>query len=400
MRRQLFDALNAANAVRPFNRRGQASLACWVAALPTSELPLEALATEALATLVDAKRGKLDAKSLAVQGIGWAQLLYLARSARASEGLLDAALADALGPSFPVVQPKPDVVPKNVGAARTVGLRRRYVQHGDIPYGPDPRRNLLDVWRHPDLPRDANAPVVVQVHGGAWVTGNKTPQAYPLMSHLAELGWVCVSISYRLAPKDRWPAQIVDVKRAIAWVKDNIAEYGGDPSFVAITGGSAGGHLASLAALTPNDPAYQPGFTDADTSVRAAVPFYGAYDFTDRHGLGHKTLVRFLERRVIGEPMTVNHAIYDTASPMSRVHADAPPFFVLHGVNDALIPVEQADRFVDLLRAVSREPVAYARLPHAQHAFDVFGSVRAHHAAAAAARFLGSIYARPRIASS
>ena len=72
------------------------------------------------------------------------------------------------------------------------------------------------------------------------------------MSHLAELGWVCVSINYRLSPKQSWPDHIVDVKRAIAWVEDNIADYGGDPEFIAVTGGSAGGHLSALAALTPD----------------------------------------------------------------------------------------------------------------------------------------------------
>lgn len=72
-----------------------------------------------------------------------------------------------------------------------------------------------------------------------------------MMSHLAELGWVCVAINYRHSPRNTWPAHIVDVKRALAWVKAHIAEYGGDPEFIAITGGSAGGHLSSLAALTP-----------------------------------------------------------------------------------------------------------------------------------------------------
>ena len=100
------------------------------------------------------------------------------------------------------------------------------------------------------------------------------------MNQMAAKGWVCVAINYRLAPRDPWPAHIVDVKRAIAWVKDNIADYGGDPDYLAITGGSAGGHLAALAALTPGDPAFQPGFEDADTSVRAAVPFYGCLLYT------------------------------------------------------------------------------------------------------------------------
>ena len=86
------------------------------------------------------------------------------------------------------------------------------------------------------------------------------------MQQLAAQGWVCVAINYRLAPRDPFPAQIIDVKRALAWIREHIADHGGDPDYVAITGGSAGGHLAALAALTANDPAYQPGFEDADTT--------------------------------------------------------------------------------------------------------------------------------------
>ena len=87
------------------------------------------------------------------------------------------------------------------------------------------------------------------------------------MAHLAERGWVCVTANYRLSPRATWPDQIVDVKRALAWTKANIANHGGDPGFVVITGGSAGGHLCALAALTVNVSEFQPGFEGADTSV-------------------------------------------------------------------------------------------------------------------------------------
>ena len=111
--------------------------------------------------------------------------------------------------------------------------------------------------------------MLLQVHGGAWILGKKDQQGIPLMQHLAAQGWVCVAINYRLSPRDPWPAQAIDVKQAIAWIREHIAEYGGDPDYIAITGGSAGGHLTALTALTPNDPEWQPGFEDADTSVAA-----------------------------------------------------------------------------------------------------------------------------------
>ncbi|OOK63815.1 prolyl oligopeptidase family protein [Mycobacterium kansasii] len=84
--------------------------------------------------------------------------------------------------------------------------------------------------------------------------------------------------------------------------------------------------------------------------------------------------------------------IFVDASPIHHVRADAPPFFVLHGTDDSLIPVVEAREFVDELRGVSKSPVAYAELPNAQHAFDIFGSPRAHQAAEAVARFLSWVY--------
>ena len=115
---------------------------------------------------------------------------------------------------------------------------------------------------------------MLQVHGGAWMLGEKQQQGQPLMYHLAQRGWLCVACNYRLSPKDAFPAHIIDVKRAIAWVREHAGEFGGNPDFIAITGGSAGGHLSSLAALTANRVEWQPGFEDADTSVAAAVPYF------------------------------------------------------------------------------------------------------------------------------
>ena len=146
-------------------------------------------------------------------------------------------------------------------------LRQRYRSERDISYGDFGLRNQLDVWKRSDLPADARAPVLFQIHGGTWTMGRKEGQGEPLMAHLAERGWVCVTANYRLSPRATWPDQIVDVKRALAWTKANIADHGGDPGFVVITGGSAGGHLCALTALTVNLAEFQPGFEGADTAV-------------------------------------------------------------------------------------------------------------------------------------
>jgi acetyl esterase/lipase len=271
-------------------------------------------------------------------------------------------------------------------------IYRDYAHDSNISYGEYGSANHLDIWRRPDLDPNGKAPVLFQVPGGAWVTGNKRGQAHPLMSHLAELGWICVAINYRHSPRNTWPDHIVDVKRALAWVKAHIAEYGGDPEFIAITGGSAGGHLSSLAALTPNDPQFQPGFEDADTRVQAAVPFYGIYDFTRLDDSLHAMMPGLLIKSIIKQRPSTHLQTFAAASPIHHVNADAPPFFVLHGRNDSLAFVEQARAFTTKLREVSNQPVVYAELPYTQHAFDILGSARAAHAAIAVEQFLAQVY--------
>ena len=192
--------------------------------------------------------------------MSWLGLLGLRRVGHRAHEPLTAALDAGLGPDRRTesgdLWKRPaagGATAKKPGVARMLRIYRDYTHDGDISYGECGSRNHLDIWRRPDLDRGGRAPVLLQVPGGAWMVGNKRGQAHPLMSHLAELGWICVAINYRLSPRSTWPDHIVDVKRAIAWTKEHIAEYGGDPDWIAITGGSAGGHLSSLAALTPND---------------------------------------------------------------------------------------------------------------------------------------------------
>src|SRR5690606_1758010 len=134
-----------------------------------------------------------------------------------------------------------------------------------------------------------------------------------------------------------FPDHLVDLKRAVAWIRQHADALGVDPGYIAVTGGSAGGHLASLLALTASDPRYQPGFEDADTSVQAAVSFYGVYDFTNRLGTKPPAFRTFLERVVMKRPFDP-HGAYRLASPIDRVREDAPPFFVIHGEMDTIAP--------------------------------------------------------------
>jgi acetyl esterase/lipase len=390
-----------ANGYQPLSRRGYLSMYAFSFGVFASELPLQVLASQV--ALIAAVTRKLSPSvrrfSWLVSALSWLGLLGLSRIGHQSKLPLTAALDAGLGTDRRTESGDLWKRPAGAGTAKSPGVVRMlriygdYAHDTDISYGEHGSRNYLDIWRRPDLDPGGRAPVLLQVPGGAWMVGSKRQQAYPLMSHLAELGWVCVAINYRLSPRSTWPDQIVDVKRALAWTKEHIAEYGGDPDWVAITGGSAGGHLSSLAALTPNNPLFQPGFEDADTSVRAAVPFYGLYDFTRSDAI-HPLMAPTLAKYVFKLRRAELQEAFRAASPITYVSADAPPFFVLHGRNDSLIPVEQGRAFSARLREVSRQPVVYAELPFAQHAFDIFGSVRASHAALAVEQFLAEIYSR------
>ncbi len=402
MLRATVELLNALNGLRPLGRKGYAMIAVFSLGWPTSEWPLHYMSASILDAIRRGYRGDFTGRrgllAAALTGVTWLVLAVIYRRGLTTPGpVLRKALADGLGPDYADVLATLPTEPSRTGrpsAWRTTWSRRRYVdKESVVRYGPHGRANLADIWRRRDLPRDGKAPVLVQVPGGAWVIGWRRPQAYPLMNHMVDRGWICVSLNYRVSPVHSWPDHIVDVKRALAWVKDNIADYGGDPDFVAITGGSAGGHLSALAALTPNDPRFQPGFSNADTSVVAAAPIYGRYDWFSTEGEGRLEFVTLLQRLVVKKRFSEHRDVFVNASPIARLHPDAPPFFILHGEYDSIIPVGEAREFYAELSEVSREPVLYAELPGAQHGFDIFSSPRAHQSAEAVSQFLSWVYA-------
>ena len=270
-------------------------------------------------------------------------------------------------------------------------LQRRYLYRRAVHYGDSPAQ-VLDVWRRKDLPTQP-APVLIFVPGGAWVHGSPILQGSALMSRLAEQGWVCLAIDYRVSPHHRWPRHIADVKTAIAWARANVDKFGGDRNFVAIAGCSAGGHLGALAGLTPDDSAFQAELPEgADSSVDAVVGIYGRYDWEDRSTPERVRFVDFLERVVVKRSIARHPDVFRDASPIARVHRNAPPFLVIHGSKDSVIPVEQARSFVDRLRSVSTSLVSYVELPGAGHAFDLIDGQRAGVMAHATALFLNQVH--------
>lgn len=254
---------------------------------------------------------------------------------------------------------------------------RGVVRVAEVRYAPGAgRRHLLDVYRAREAP--SGAPVLLQIHGGAWVGGGKRTQGRLLMNRLARAGWVCVANNYQLSPAVRYPEHLVDCKRALAWIRAHIAEYGGDPTRVVVTGGPAGGHLAALVALSANDPAFQPGFETVDTSVLACVSMYGAYSLFELFAWTGRArrIGAWMGRIITGGDVATAREVFDRASPVRAVHRGAPPFLVVHGTVDNLVPVTQARQFVLALRTVLPDTVVYVELPGAPHAFDVVRSVR------------------------
>jgi acetyl esterase/lipase len=257
------------------------------------------------------------------------------------------------------------------------------------------RELKLDLTLHTETRPGKRHPVVLQIHGGGWVVGDKRQQGQPLLNHLAAQGWVCVNANYRLSPSATFPDHLVDCKRALAWIREHVADYGGDPGFVCVTGQSAGGHLASLMGLTANHPRYQPGFEHVDTTIRAVVSMYGVYDLTNRLGTWRPEVHKWmLEPWVIKAFLDEEPMRFAEASPIDHVHPGAPPFLVVHGDRDNLVPVDDARLFVERLRSVSRMPALYAELEGAHHAFELFPSPRAAHVTEAAEQFLQTVHDR------
>jgi acetyl esterase/lipase len=398
-RLSLAGAALTANAFRPLQEPQPLNIPSFFGAWLTAELAPHNIAVTLAGTAAFAAthRGRFergDRAAIALNLASAAGLVVLMNQGRHSRHVLEDALGEALGPDYaqqldPVPTAADLAVPwRDVAKPYTLGRHPDVEVIRDIQYAGQGRRHQLDIYRHRETPTDA--PVLLQIHGGAWTIGAKHQQGIPLMMHLAARGWVCVSINYRLSPKHAWPAHLEDCKSALIWIRQHISEYGGDPAYVAVTGGSAGGHLTAMLALTANDPQYQRGSEDVDTTVQAAVPHYGIYDFSGSFGTRRARDMRdrFLAPWVMKRKYAEDPRAYDEASPIKLVRPDAPPFFVIHGTHDSLASVDEAREFAARLREVSKEPVVYAELPGTQHAFDVFPSIRSGHVLRAVERFL------------
>jgi acetyl esterase/lipase len=383
------------NVMRPRYAPAPVAAASFFAGWLTAELALHGIAIQAVAVSILAWLGAFETWPGRIGGIlctaSIAMLLWSLKQSLASSVVIDEALVDFVHhePPPPGLRWRPLLMPFPVRHAAVERLR-------NCVYYEDERLKLrLDVFRRRGAHwgPEARRPALIYVHGGAWVIGNKEYQGLPMLHHFAALGWVCFSINYRLCPRATFPEPVVDVKRAIAWVRAHASEFGVDPDFIVLSGNSAGGHLASLAALTPHLREWQPGFAEADTSVAACLSFYGIYDFGDRHGhWPNRGLADLLERYVMKARLADAPERFEQASPVAHLGPHAPPFLIVHGERDSLVPVAEARAFVAALRRASAAPVAYIEVPGAQHAFEVFPSVRTLYLMRGLQRFLVHVH--------
>jgi acetyl esterase/lipase len=168
-----------------------------------------------------------------------------------------------------------------------------------------------------------------------------------------------------------------DTFTTLNWLKHNAHEHGGDTNFIAISGGSSGGHLASLAALIGGNPDRPKEFRYADIALKTAISIYGRYDFLDQANVWDRMkpgLIRFFQLKIMPCSPEEDPKIWKLASPTSMISKYAPPFLVVHGTHDSLIPIEETRYFVKQLKCASKNNTGYVELKGAQHAFDILST--------------------------
>jgi acetyl esterase/lipase len=205
---------------------------------------------------------------------------------------------------------------------------------------------------------------VIYVHGGGWAGGDRT-DGFEFMRQtvpLREAGFVVASIDYRLFPKHLFPAQIEDAKCAVRWLRAHAAKYHVDPNRIGVLGESAGGHLVSLLGLARKDAGLEGegGNPDVSSEVQAVANLYGVGNIESI------TTGSFLAPVLTG--VFSAPGAWKRGSPVNYVRADAPPFLVIHGDKDAMVPVEQSRELVARMREGGAR-VKYIEVKNANHGF-------------------------------
>ena len=209
-------------------------------------------------------------------------------------------------------------------------------------------------------------PGIVMVHGGGWSGGDKS--AYTTTArYYASLGYVCVSINYRLAPAHVWPAQIDDTQAAVRWMRKNYRSLGLNPAKIGAVGASAGGHLVLFLGETDTLNDFDPNLSGYSSRVQAVVDYFGPTDLMNPREWNPG--VWPLIQNLIGQPWFPGTPAYQAASPLYFVSAGDAPTVIFHGTADAVVPVGQSQRIVPVMQA-SNVPVNYYEFAGQGHGFN------------------------------
>lgn len=249
----------------------------------------------------------------------------------------------------------------------------------DVKYVPDgDSAQSLDIY-YPENPEGKSLPLLIWIHGGGWSAGSKRQVPY-----LGELrrGYVVASIEYRFSQQAKFPAQIQDCQAAIRWLRANAKKYGIDPDHIGVGGASAGGHLAALVGTSGGKKAFAMigGNEDQSDQVQAVCDVFGPADFCTvmeqaNEDKDAKSIFKWNQgdpySKLIGAKLGEDTAKCESVSPVHYVSKDSPPFLILHGDHDKLVPYAQSVELRDLLAKAGVE-VTLQRLPGAGHGGPAF----------------------------
>lgn len=280
---------------------------------------------------------------------------------------------------MPAGGPPAGAAPGGGGNADTSSVTTKYL---DVAYAAASEAQKLDVY----LPNEGDGPfpVIVSVHGGAFMMGDKADgQLTPMLAGL-DRGYAVVGVNYRLSDEAIQPAQINDIKAAIRFVRANAEKYNLDPDRIAAWGGSAGGNLVSLAGTSGgvealSDPAL--GNAGVSDEVQAVVDWFGPINFATMDeqftasgtGPANHNAADSPESKVLGGALETVPAEVKAANPETYISAEDPPFLIQHGTNDANVPVEQSEDFAAALtRVLGEAKVTLELLEGAAHADAAF----------------------------
>lgn len=252
---------------------------------------------------------------------------------------------------------------------------------GDISYisnGDDAQK--LDLYL-PEKPADRPLPLIVHIHGGGWMGGNKFP--CPVIGMVGK-GYAVASVEYRFSQKAKFPAQIQDCQAAIRWLRANAQQHNIDPDHVGVVGGSAGGHLSALVGTAGGKKAFAPigGNEEQSDRVQAVCDIFGPANFSTvmQQAADDKNIRNIFKfnspsdpySQLIGVSLEGNQEKTDAVSPVHYVSKDNPPMLILHGTHDALVPYAQSVEFAAALKAKGVE-VWLQTLPGSGHGGGGFG---------------------------